>query len=174
MAKQIIWPADQVQRRAISELVPYARNSRTHSERQIDQIAASINEWGWTIPVLIDNKSGIIAGHARILAAQKLGIDDVPCMVAAGWTKAQIKAYVIADNKLAENAGWDEGILGLEFEDLKELDFDIELTGFEDWEICAHDFEPGHLSEQGRLDELVPKIVVCPHCSKEFDLRSNE
>lgn len=129
------WPADKVERRKVSELVPYARNSRTHSAAQVDQIAASIGEWGWTVPCLIDPKGGLIAGHGRILAAQKLGIPDVPCMVAKGWTEAQKRAYILADNKLALNAGWDEDMLRVEIGELAELDFDIGLTGFGEDEL---------------------------------------
>jgi DNA modification methylase len=129
------WPADSVERRKVSSLVPYARNSRTHSDEQVAQIAASIKEWGWTTPVLIDAEGGIIAGHGRILAAQKLGIPEVPCMVADGWTEAQKRAYVIADNKLALNAGWDNDMLKVELGELSDLDFDLSLVGFNDDEL---------------------------------------
>jgi len=111
-------------------LVPYAKNARTHSPAQIDQIAASIREWGWTSPVLVDEQGTIIAGHGRILAAQKLGITDVPVMVADGWSETQKRAYILADNKLALNAGWDDALLGLELAELDGLGFDLELTGF--------------------------------------------
>jgi len=121
----------------INDLVPYARNSRTHSEEQVTQIASSIREFGFTNPVIIDNQNNIIAGHGRVLAAKKLGIDEVPCVVVTGWTEAQKKAYVIADNKLALNAGWDEKMLSLEFDELQELGFDLELTGFSGDEILA-------------------------------------
>jgi ParB-like chromosome segregation protein Spo0J len=100
----------------------YARNARTHTPKQIDQIAASIKEFGFTNPVLIDEANGIIAGHGRVLAAQKLGLEELPCMVAAGWSEAQKRAYCIADNKLALNAGWDDALLRIEFEELRELD----------------------------------------------------
>ena len=133
----IKWPADKPERRSTASLVPYARNSRTHSSEQISQIAASIKEWGFTNPILIDASGGIIAGHGRLLAAQKLGIDEVPCIIADGWTEAQKKAYVIADNKLALNAGWDNEMLAVEFGELKELGFDLPLTGFSDDEISA-------------------------------------
>ena len=106
------WPADKVERRAVADLVPYARNARTHSDEQVAQIAASIREWGWTVPILIDEGGGIIAGHGRVMAARKLGLDEVPVMVAAGWSEAQKRAYVLADNKLALNAGWDLEMLG--------------------------------------------------------------
>ncbi len=124
------WPADKVERRKVADLIPYARNSRTHSAEQVGQIAASIKEWGGTVPVLIEPEGGLIAGHGRILAAQKLGIKDVPCMVAEGWTDAQKKAYIIADNKLALNAGWDDAMLKVEMGELDALDFDLSLTGF--------------------------------------------
>jgi DNA modification methylase len=131
------WPADKVERRAIDTLIPHARNARTHTEAQVDQIAASIHEWGWTSPVLVDEAGVIIAGHGRVRAARKLGLADVPVMVAKGWTRAQIQAYAIADNKLALNAGWDEAILALEIGELQELGFEIDLTGFDISEIAA-------------------------------------
>jgi len=131
------WPADKVERRKVVDLVPYARNARTHSPEQVGQIAASIREWGWTTPVLIDESGGIIAGHGRVLAAQKLGIADVPTMTATGWTEAQKKAYILADNKLAMNAGWDTDLLKIELSELQELDFDLPLIGFGDDELAA-------------------------------------
>jgi DNA modification methylase len=119
------------------DLIPYARNSRTHSDEQVTQIASSIREFGFTNPVIIDDKNNIIAGHGRVMAAKKLGLDEVPCVVVTGWTDAQKKAYVIADNKLALNAGWDEKMLSLEFDELQELGFDLSLTGFSKDEILA-------------------------------------
>ena len=124
------WPADRVERRLVADLIPYARNSRTHSPEQIDQVAASIREWGWTVPVLVDENNGLIAGHARVLAAKQLGLAEVPVMVATGWSEAQKRAYVIADNKLALNAGWDEALLKIELSELQALDFELGLTGF--------------------------------------------
>jgi ParB-like chromosome segregation protein Spo0J len=109
--------------------VPCAKNARTHSAAQVDQIAASIREWGWTNPVLVDEAGSIIAGHGRVLAARKLRIVDVPVMVAAGWTEVQKRAYTIADNKLTLNGGWDEELLGLELEELEVLGFDLDLIG---------------------------------------------
>jgi ParB-like chromosome segregation protein Spo0J len=108
--------------RPVAELIPYARNSRVHSEQQVSQIAASIKEWGWTVPVLVDDDGVIIAGHCRVMAAQKLGIESVPCMVASGWSDAQKRAYVIADNRLTEIAVWDDAILdgdGRTFSEIK-------------------------------------------------------
>lgn len=129
------WPAHRVETRKRAELRGYARNSRTHSEAQVAQIAASIREWGWTIPVLVDPSGEVIAGHGRLMAAEILGIEDVPCMVADGWTEAQKRAYVIADNKLAENGGWDEALLAEELGWLAEADFGVDLVGFSDEEL---------------------------------------
>ena len=126
------WPADNIRRRSIDELIPYARNSRTHSDAQVAQIAASMVEWGWTNPVLVDESGNVLAGHGRILAARQLGYEDVPTMVADGWTEAQKKAYVIADNKLAENAGWDTGMLSVELGVLDTDGFDLSLIGFDE------------------------------------------
>ena len=128
-------PADKVEKWAIEKLVPYARNSRTHSDEQISQIAASIKEWGWTTPVLVDEHGGIIAGHGRTLAAQRLKMAEVPVMVAKGWSEAKRRAYVIADNKLALNAGWDNELLALELEELGDLGFDMDLLGFDPSEL---------------------------------------
>ena len=129
------WPADKVERRAVASLVPYARNARTHSEEQVAQIAASIREWGWTVPVLVDDQGGLIAGHGRVLAARKLGITDVPVMVATGWSAAQIASYRLTDNKLALNAGWDDELLRLELGELGLEGFDLSLIGFSDLEL---------------------------------------
>jgi ParB-like chromosome segregation protein Spo0J len=130
-------PADKVEQWDINKLVPYARNSRTHSDEQVAQIAASIKEWGFTTAVLVDEQGGIIAGHGRTLAAQRLNMTEVPVMVAAGWSDAKKRAYIIADNKLALNAGWDNEMLALELGELKDLDFDLDLTGFTADEIAA-------------------------------------
>ena len=134
-ATEARWPADAVERRSVTALLPYIRNARTHSDEQVAQIAASIREFGWTFPVLIDEAGTIIAGHGRVLAAQRLGLVEVPVMVAAGWSEAKRRAYVIADNKLALNAGWDEELLRLELGDLKGMGFDLTLTGFGELEL---------------------------------------
>jgi DNA modification methylase len=130
MGKNQDWPAFAVERRAVAALVPYARNARTHSPEQVAAIAASIREWGFTAPVLIDEAGGIIAGHARVLAARSLGARDVPVVVARGWSEAQKRAYVLADNQLALNAGWDEELLRIEIGGLGEDGFDLGLLGF--------------------------------------------
>ena len=124
-----------IEYRNINDLIPYVNNSRTHSDEQVTQIAASIKEFSFTNPILIDEQGGVIAGHGRIMAAKKLGLEQVPTITLAGLTEAQKKAYVIADNKLALNAGWDFDLLRVEIEQLQELDFDVSLIGFDDVEI---------------------------------------
>lgn len=114
------------------DLIPYARNSRTHTDEQVAQVAASIREFGFASPVLIGEDKTIIAGHCRVMAAQKLGLETVPTITATGWTEAQKRAYVIVDNRLAENAGWDTEMLKTEFADLDELGFDLSLLGFDE------------------------------------------
>jgi DNA modification methylase len=118
-----------------ADLIPYARNTRTHSPEQVAQIAGSIREFGFTNPILIDGENGIIAGHGRVMAASKLGLAKVPCIRLSHLTDTQKRAYIIADNKLALNAGWDEEMLGLELADLREVDFDLDLLGFDEAEL---------------------------------------
>jgi DNA modification methylase len=126
----------QIEHLALDALVPYARNSRTHSPEQVAQIAGSIREFGFTNPVLIDADGGIIAGHGRVMAARKLGLAEVPCIRLGYLTETQKRAYIIADNKLALNAGWDEEALRLELGDLRAADVDLSLTGFAPDEIA--------------------------------------
>lgn len=127
----------QINEIEVSKLIPYAKNSRTHDDAQVAQIAASIKEFGWTNPILVDGDKGVIAGHGRLLAARKLGYDKVPVIELKHMTEAQKRAYVIADNKLALNAGWDNNFLALELQDLKDQDFDLTLLGFDDKELDA-------------------------------------
>ena len=129
----------QVQLRATEALIPYIRNARTHSDAQVAQIAASIREFGWTNPLLVDGANGLIAGHGRLLAARKLGLAEVPVIELAHLSPAQKRAYILADNKLAENAGWDEELLRLELADLKLADFDLGLIGFGEDDLAAQD-----------------------------------
>jgi DNA modification methylase len=130
------WPADKVERWAIDRLIPYAKNARTHTDAQVAAMAASIKEWGWTTPAMVGEDGGLIAGHARVLAARQLGLAEIPVMVAAGWSEPQKRAYVLADNQLAiTGSGWDPELLRLELGDLKELGFDLTLTGFDDIEL---------------------------------------
>lgn len=130
MAKKL-----EIEYRPVSELTPYIHNSRTHSDEQVDQVAASINEFGFTNPILLDGDNTIIAGHGRLLAAKKIGMPQVPTIALDHMTDAQKRAYIIADNKLAENAGWDDDLLALELGELSEMDFDITLTGFSEDEL---------------------------------------
>ena len=170
----------------VNDLIPYINNSRTHSEEQVNQIVASINEFGFTNPLLIDEKDNIIAGHGRLLASKKLKMEEVPCIVLSGLTKAQKKAYIIADNKMALNAGWDDELLKIELENLKELDFDLELTGFnvdelddifkieEEQEIVEDGFEV-ELSEEpkaklGDIYQLGNHRLMCGDSTKIEDV----
>jgi DNA modification methylase len=128
---------NQIESLPVSDLIPYARNSRTHSDEQVTQIAASIREFGFTNPVLIDSNGTIIAGHGRVMAAKKVGLTEVPCLRLQHLSPSQIRAYVIADNKLALNAGWDDEMLKAELLTLQEEGFNTDLTGFSDDELNA-------------------------------------
>ena len=140
-------------RAAVSDLIPYARNARTHSDEQVDKIAASIREFGFLNPVITDGDNGIVAGHGRIMAAKKLGMDAVPVLEAAHLTDAQKRAYILADNRLALDAGWDDELLRVEFTELQDAGFDLNLTGFTDDEIAAKDFEDDALDGMPELPE---------------------
>jgi len=118
-------------KKKVSELIPYVNNSRSHSEEQITQIASSIKEFGFTNPILIEQDNSIIAGHGRLQAVKRLGLDEVPCIVISGLTKTQIKALIIADNQLALNATWDLDKLSLEIDSLKDNDFNLDILGFD-------------------------------------------
>jgi DNA modification methylase len=126
----------QIEKRQLSELIPYINNSRKHSDDQVTQIAASIKEFGWTNPILVDGDNGIIAGHGRIMAAKKLGMTEVPVIELAHLSKEQRKALIIADNKLALNSDWDSNLLAIELKDLQDLGFDLNLTGFDADELA--------------------------------------
>lgn len=140
--------------RKVEALIPYARNSRTHSDMQVAQIAASIKEFGFRSPVLVDAENGILAGHGRVLAARKLGLDEIPTIDGSDMTKTQQRAYVIADNKLALNAGWDDELLQLEIEDLKELDFDVEILGFDPSELQNKQVDYSVLDDEDLSKEI--------------------
>lgn len=153
----------QIEHLPLDALVPYARNSRTHSPDQIAQVAASIREFGFTNPVLIDGQGGIIAGHGRVMAARTLGLAEVPCIRLAHLTEAQKRAYVIADNKLALNAGWDNDLLALELRELDQLGFDLELTGFDARELdeIFAELDDENADGQGEAD-AVPDVRPDP------------
>ncbi|TCS98775.1 DNA modification methylase [Tepidimonas ignava] len=165
--------ADRIELRPVEALIPYARNARTHSPEQIDRIAASIAEFGFTNPILVDGENGIIAGHGRLAAARKLGLAQVPVIELAHLSPAQKRAYILADNRLALDAGWDEAMLAVELAELRDAGFELELTGFAEDEIerylAEFDEEEGEeeeASEEGAdeadLDEEVspPRIVT--------------
>lgn len=153
------WPADKVERWPIDRLVPYARNARTHTDEQVGQVAASIREWGWTNPVLVGEDGGIIAGHCRVLAGRQLGLAEVPVMLAAGWSEAQKRAYILADNQLTLNAGWNPELLRQELGELQWLAFDIGLIGFDDAQMAGLlDSNPG-LTDPDEVPE-VPAVPV--------------
>jgi len=151
----------QYKQQAVEHLIPYARNARTHSDEQVDKIAASIREFGFLNPVITDGENGIVAGHGRIMAAKKLGMDEVPTVEAAHLTDAQKRAYILADNRLALDAGWDDELLRVEFREIQDAGFDLNLTGFTDDEIAA--LEPDPEPEEGLTDEdAVPEEPETP------------
>ena len=157
--------------RKVGELIPYARNARTHSQEQIQRIAASIKEFGFTNPILVDGENGIIAGHGRLAAAQLLGLESVPTIELSGMTETQKRAYILADNKLALDAGWDDDLLKVEIEDLKSVGFDLNLTGFFEDEVesilngWTSDFSPP--SEDYSHDDQ--KKIVIRVASDDYD-----
>jgi ParB-like chromosome segregation protein Spo0J len=150
---------------AIDKIIPYARNSRTHSDEQVAQIAASIKEFGFTNPVLIDKDGGIIAGHGRVLAARKLGLKEVPCIRLGHLTETQKKAYVIADNKLALNAGWDVDLLCIEIKELALENFSLTTLGFDNQELAKMFDEE---SEKPLIEETYSQVFnVIVECKDE-------
>ena len=153
----------QIEALPVTSLVPYAKNSRTHSDEQVAQVAASIKEFGFTNPILVDGDNVLIAGHGRLLAAQRLGLNEVPCIRLSHLTESQKRAYVIADNKLAMNAGWDDDLLMLEIGDLKDEGFDVSLTGFSEEELAGLVVQeiPEGLTDEDAVPELpdTPKTV---------------
>ena len=183
-------PASKVESYQIESLVPYDRNPRMHPDSQIEQLVNSIKQWGWTVPILIDDARNVIAGHGRLEAAKRLGMEAVPCVVASGWTEDQRRAYVIADNKLSENSAWDDGAFFNELRILSESDFDLSLMGIEDFQ--GIDFEPNLEPSYTAYDvndvtldkastNMTSQIdgiqasksdqgteVICPHCAETF------
>ena len=185
-----------LKKKKVSELIPYDRNPNTHPEAQIEQLANSIRQWGWTMPILIDENGMVIAGHGRLYAAQKLGMDEVPCISVSGWTDEQKKAYVIADNKLAEGSQWDDSLYFSELRNLSDAGYDLTLVGM-DSDFSFKDFEPSlepsanfkNVSEID-LDRASNKIegqiaglqsnerrdeteVMCPYCAETFTFTGN-
>jgi len=159
-------------------LIPYARNAKLHSDAQVAAIAGSIKEFGFCNPVLIDKDGGIIAGHGRVLAARKLKLEKVPCVRLDHLDDNQRRAYILADNRLAETGGgWDMEMLQAEIaaidwaglESIGIDDFEFDTMAFA--EIEPKDFQPGTQEDQGQLDQLAPKPVCCPKCGERFDAR---
>jgi len=186
------WAATDIIYLHTAELVPYDKNPKDHPDSQIEQISNSIRQWGWTIPILVDEEFSVIAGHGRLYAAQNLGLDEVPCIVAEGWSEEQKRAYVIADNKIAENGGWNKKLLYDELSSLPDT-FDIGLTGMMDefqsmnfaakiLPTFASDFVDGDsLSKaQDKLSNTIeaastPKDqggieCLCPYCGEKFTI----
>lgn len=184
------WAAWSVTRHKVDDLIPYDRNPRIHPQSQIDELAQSIREWGWTIPILIDSGGNVIAGHGRLYAAKALDIEEVPCVTADDWPEDKKRAYVIADNKLSENSSWDDGLFFSELRDLQNCGFDLSLMGFD--QSVSLDFQPnlepstsfGEITENDiaktatsmsdNLDRLTADRslkgteVVCPYCAESF------
>ena len=152
----------------ITKLIPYANNARTHTDSQISQIAGSIKEFGFNNPVLIDSDFGIIAGHGRVLAGKKLGLDNVPCVFLHHLTAAKKKAYILADNKLALNASWNDELLKLEIDDLHHLDFNLELIGFDKLELNKLlGFDLNEIKHDTMLND--DKLFVIVDCISETE-----
>lgn len=159
----------KIEYKKVSKLIPYVNNSRLHNEHQVKQIAASISEFGFTNPLLIDNNNNLIAGHGRLMACDLLNIKEVPCVLVSGLTEAQKKALIIADNKIAENSEWDMDKLNLELETLKELDFDFSDLGFDfEVEIFESDVDES-LFNDGVLEDKDNKIKLSIFFDSELD-----
>lgn len=183
-------PASKVESRPIESLIPYAQNPRMHPDSQIEQLANSIRQWGWTVPILIDDGSNVIAGHGRLEAAKRLGMEAVPCVVASGWTEDQRRAYVIADNKLSENSAWDDGAFFNELKILSDSNFDLTLMGIEGFEpiqfmpdldpamsyadVTSEDIDSARTQADTNMKDAQTRQagegieVVCPNCAHEF------
>ncbi|MGI9398587.1 MAG: ParB/Srx family N-terminal domain-containing protein [Paracoccaceae bacterium] len=182
--------AKDVKQMPVDELIPYDRNPNIHSSEQIIQLANSIREWGFTVPILIDEKEVVLAGHGRLFAAKSLNMKTVPCITATGWSDAQKKAYVIADNKLSEGSEWDSSLYFAELKEINNSGFDLSLIGFD--ESISLDFEPnlqpttsftdvneGDINKaetamSDNMDRLTGDRsargteVMCPYCAETF------
>lgn len=176
MSKSKAGQTDGIEHLPTADLIPYARNARTHSETQVAKIAGSIQEFGFCNPVLIDASNGIIAGHGRVLAAQRLKLETVPCLRLSHLTDAQKRAYVLADNRIALSSGWDEAMLANELSDLHADDFDMSLLGFDADELAKllefekqEDEEPPESSAAEVDTDSFEMQCICPRCQFEFD-----
>ena len=164
--------------RKTADLIPYVNNARTHSDDQVTQIAASIREFGFNNPILLDGANGVIAGHGRLLAAKKLGLEQVPCVELSHLSGAQKKAYILADNKLALNSSWDDDLLKLELDNLQTEGIDLDLTGFSEQELNSlldgdveSYEEPEDTSGELDLDDFDDDRFKhkCPKCGFQFN-----
>jgi ParB-like chromosome segregation protein Spo0J len=168
-ASKTVQMASKIVQMPLKSLILFSRNPRTHSDEQVEQIAASIREFGFTNPILLDGDNGIIAGHGRLLAAKQLGLEQVPCIELGYLSEAQKRSLIIADNKLALNAGWDENLLRLELTDLKEMGANLGLVGFDAMELA--DIMLGKDVEFKEYDESAAddvQLVTCPQCGHSF------
>jgi len=161
----------------LEKLIPYARNPRKN-DHAVDKIAGAIREFGFKVPVIAKSDGTVVDGHLRLKAAQKLGMEAVPVLLADDLSDAQIKAFRLSVNKMAELAEWDDELLHLELDELRDMDFNLDLTGFDD-RLLANllddkIFSPSDENSQGSLDRLEPKYIKCPHCQKSFDTRLYE
>ena len=183
------WAADSVKKRLVDDLIPYDRNPKIHPDSQIKQLANSIREWGWTMPILIDENDQVLAGHGRLFAAKELELKEVPCMTAVGWSDQQKKAYVIADNKLAENGQWDTSLYFNQLKEMSNEGYDLGLMGV-DIDLSAFNYNPvlepkfdasdidesKMLKASDRMDKDMSDRsksqdstdLICPHCGEEF------
>ena len=163
----------QIEYLKIDEVIPYANNPRQNDGEAVDRVAASITEYGFKIPIIIDKNNVVVAGHTRLKAAKKLGIDKLPVIKADDLTPAQIKGFRLAENRVSEYATWDNELLSIELEALQELDFDLDMTGFENWEIdnllnpvSDEDLQDFFVDREQKEKE--PKKIQCPSCGCEF------
>ena len=169
-------PSLKVETWPIERLVPYCRNPRKNDE-QVDRMASAIKEFGFRIPVVAKSDGSVVDGHLRLKAAQKLGMKEVPVALADELTDAQVKAFRLLANKSANWAQWDEDLLKLELQDLQDMAYDLELTGFDEselgdiWDGEDVNFSPDEDSEAVRLDKKDPKIVTCPSCGNTFEMK---
>lgn len=183
------WAANKITKKKVNELIPYDRNPKIHPDTQINQLANSIREWGWTQPILIDENDQVLAGHGRLYAAQEVGLTEVPCVIAKNWTDEQKKAYVIADNKLAENGEWDTGLYFSQLKEMSNDGFDLSLMGV-DIDLSAFNYNPEYEPtfdaseinedkmlkasedmEKNQRDRLLGQQgieIICPHCTETF------
>lgn len=153
-------------------LRPYENNARVHSDEQVAQIARSIEEFGFTNPILISDDQSVIAGHGRLEAAKIVGMDKVPTITLSGLTEEKKRALILADNQIALGSTWDEETLLVELNDLRSLDVDVSTLGFDEEMIAAleADFSPASIEDQGRIDEVRVKVATCPKCGNVFDV----